>query len=347
MNIEGIIGHDRILALLSSDAVSPAHAYLLVGPQGVGKALVANRFAAAVLCDQFGDHDGACSTCDRVASGNHPDVTVILPEGKASIGVEQARAANQAAAMAPMEGKRKVIVIDEASTLTDAASNALLKTLEEPSASTVFIVVAESEEDLPPTIGSRCRTVHFGRVRPDDLSIALQARGVNAEQAGQVASISGGRPGLAIALAAEGDAMSFRQFWLTLPDRLSPEPGNSVLLADAASEAAAPLIKTLGVAVEGETKIAKERRERAAKRSTQSLMVTGLEILASWYTDSAAAQFGVAARNADVDMTRLAMLSPAEATQNAELVLDAVTAIEQNQRLPLVLTDLFNHLARA
>ncbi len=346
MNRHGVIGHSRVLDLLEDEAGSASHAYLFVGPEGVGKAMIALRFAAVVLCDRSGEHDGPCSICDRVASGNHPDVTVVLPDGRASIGVEQARAAVHAASMRPVEGEKKIILIDEASILTESAANALLKTIEEPSPSTVFILVAEAEDDLPPTIGSRCRTVHFGRVRLEDLIAGLEAQGVDADQAKRVAVISGGRPGLAIQLATEEEVVEFRQFWLTVPERVSPHTGNSFLLADAAERAAAPLIKTLAVADADETKIQKERRERATKRSAQALMITGLEILASWYTDAAAAQFGVAVRNPDVDVTRLAMITPAEATQNAERALDAVTAIRQNQRVPLVLANLFNELAR-
>lgn len=346
MNRLGIIGHQRVLDLLDDEADSAAHAYLFVGPEGVGKATIALRFAAAVLCDRSSRHDGPCSVCDRVMSGNHPDVTLIVPDGRASIGVEQARAAVHAASMTPVEGDRKIILFDEASTLTESAANALLKTIEEPSRSTVFVLVAESEDDLPPTIGSRCRTVHFGRVRFEDLIAGLEATGVDAEQAQRVAVISGGRPGLARRLATEKEVVNFRQFWLTVPERVSPQTGNSFLLADAAESAAAPLIKTLAVADVDESKTEKEKRERATKRSAQALMITGLEILASWYTDAAAAQFGVAVRNPDIDVTRLAMLTPAQATQNAERVLDAVTAIRQNQRVPLVLANLFNELAR-
>lgn len=346
MNRKGLIGHRRVLDLLEEEAASAAHAYMFVGPEGVGKAMIALRFAAVILCDRSGRHDGPCSVCDRVASGNHPDVTVVVPDGRASIGVEQARTAVHAASMTPVEGERKIILIDEASILTESAANALLKTIEEPSPSTVFILVAESEDDLPPTIASRCRTVHFGRVRMEELIEGLELAGVAAEQAQRVAVISGGRPGLALQLATEKEVVEFRQFWLTVPERVTPHTGNSFLLADAAERAAAPLIKTLGVVDPNETKIQKERRERSVKRSAQALMITGLEILASWYTDAAAAQFGVAVRNSDVDVTRLAMITPAEATQNAELALDAVTAIRQNQRVPLVLANLFNELAR-
>jgi len=346
MNRVGVIGHRRVLDLLEQEANSPAHAYLFVGPEAVGKAMIASRFAAVILCDRSGNHEGPCSVCDRVASGNHPDVTVILPDGRASIGVEQARAAVHAASMTPVEGDRKVILFDEASTLTESAANALLKTIEEPSASTVFILVAESEDDLPPTIGSRCRTVHFGRVRSEDLVVGLEEQGVDSEQAQRVAVIAGGRPGLAVQLATEKEVVKFRQFWLTVPERVSPQTGNSFLLADAAERAAAPLIKTLGVVHPDESATERERRERATKRSAQALMITGLEILASWYTDAAAAQFGVAVRNPDVDVTRLALVTPTQAARNAEQALDAVTAIRQNQRVPLVLANLFNDLAR-
>src|SRR5690606_40198536 len=102
-------------------------------------------------------------------------------EGKTTLGVEQARNVVSQAAMSPVEGERKVFLFEEAGLMTEQAANALLKTLEEPTPTTVFILVAESEDELPSTIASRCRTVHFGRVSEEELVDRLTGSGVEEE----------------------------------------------------------------------------------------------------------------------------------------------------------------------
>ena len=125
----GIIGHSRVIELLRRDAPEPAQAYLFVGPESVGKALLARQFAAAILCSSQGTHDIECRSCRLVASGGHPDVSLIEPEGATSLGVEQIRSVVTRAALRPVEGPRTVFLLPEAGTMTDQAANALLKTL--------------------------------------------------------------------------------------------------------------------------------------------------------------------------------------------------------------------------
>jgi len=342
----GIIGHQRVMGLLAQEVEQPSHAYFFVGPVGVGKATVARQFAAALLCGLGSQHEKACSSCRRVDSGNHPDLIVVEPDGKTSLGVDQARSTVAVANLTPVEGDRKVILFEEAGSMTDQAANVLLKTIEEPTASTVFILVSESEDDLPPTIASRCRTVQFGRVRDTDLAEGLVAAGVPAAQAEEVARIGGGRPGLALALATEPSVAEYRRLWLSIPERVTDRPGDAFLLADEVMEAAKPLISSLDAARHGadETRQERDKREREVRRASQALLITGLEILASWYTDAAVAQFGGTVRNSDVEVTALAMVTPARAVANADLVLDSVTAIRSNQRPGLVLAELFTNL---
>lgn len=355
---EGVIGHERVLSLLSREIAQPAQAYLFTGPSGVGKATVAHLFAGALLCRQGGAHDAECSTCRRVASGNHPDVVAVEPDGKTVLTVDQARATVAMAPMAPIEADRKVFVFDEAGSMSDQAANALLKTLEEPTPTSVFVLVAESEDDLPSTIASRCRTVHFGRVREDELIAALVARAVSEDQAGEAARISGGRPGLALGLATDPDLAAFRHVWLSLPMRVSAQPGEAFRLAEEVLGASEPLLETLEERQDAEVfhhegqppsylKALKERHERDKRREKLALYVTGLEILASWYTDAASAQFGGPVRNHDIPVATLAMIRPDAAVANAERVLQAVTALQANQRPQLVFATLFAELGTA
>ena len=115
----GIIGHERVVELLANELNSPAQAYLLVGPQAVGKATVARRFAAGLL----GDDE---RTRRLALAGTHPDLTIVEPEGATSLGVDQARDVVTRASMSPVEADRTVFLFPEAGTKTVSASDALL-----------------------------------------------------------------------------------------------------------------------------------------------------------------------------------------------------------------------------
>jgi DNA polymerase-3 subunit delta' len=353
---DGLIGHDRVIGLLEKEITAPSHAYLFAGPSNVGKATVAHRFAAALLCEHGGRHDVLCSSCRRAASANHPDLMLVEPDGRTALSVEQARATVAQAPMAPVEGDRKVFVFDEAGSMSEQAANALLKTLEEPTPTTVFVLVVESEDDLPATIASRCRTVQFGRVREEALIAALEEHGLGAEQAGEAARISGGRPGLALGLATNPDLAAYRDLWLSVPVRVSPHPGEAFRLADEVLEAAEPLLKALDARQKDEEsddlpaamlKALRERHERDRRREKRALHVNGLEILASWYADAASAQFGGPVRNHDIPAATLAMIRPDAAVANADRVLNAVTELQANQRPQLVFATLFAELTPA
>ena len=341
----GIIGHATVAAVLERDVVEPAHAYLFVGPSGVGKATVARRFAAGLLC-------GADAPCrSRVARGLHPDVLLIEPDGRSAITVDQARNTVALANLAPVEGDRKVFVLEEGGAMNDEAANALLKTLEEPTASTIFLVIAESEDDLPETVASRCRTVVFGRVPEDEIVAGLLNIGVDAERAEQAALISGGRPGLAISLATRADIAAFRNVWMSVPLRLSEHPGDAYRLADEVVAATEPLMAALkerqddeAATLEAEgrlSKVVEQRHARELKRAATSLHVSGLEILSGFYRDVAAAQLGAPVRNPDIPAPALTRLRPRHAIRNADRILETIEAIEANQRPQLAMAALF------
>ena len=144
---EHIVGHERVATMLVRDAARPANSYLFVGANSIGKATVAREFARILLCPDGGDHVEDCRSCRRLATGNHPDLTEIGLEGRQSIGVEQARTIVQSSTMMPVESGTKVFLVPEAGSLTEQAANVLLKTLEEPTASTIFLLVAVREGD--------------------------------------------------------------------------------------------------------------------------------------------------------------------------------------------------------
>lgn len=333
---DDIIGHDRVKALLVSELAGPAQAYLFVGPSSVGKGAVAVRFAAGLLAPSDGSDEATARSRRLALSGTHPDLVMVEPEGATSLGVDQAREVVRRASMTPVESARTVFLFPEAGTMTDQAANALLKTLEEPASSVVFVLVAESEDQFPATIASRCRTVHMGRVPLEEMVTALTARGVGEDEATGVAVVAGGRPGLALALMTRPEVAGFRELWLSIPAQVTPSPGEGQHLASVVLDELAPLVEE-SVSEE----MGKEKAQRARRRVEMSLLVSGLEILASWYTDSASLQMGGPVRNPDVDLTALTNVSPRRAVRCAELALDAVVDIQANLRRELVLTNLF------
>lgn len=335
-----LIGHHDVLAFIESELKKPSHAYLFVGPTGTGKATVAREFARLLLCPEHGAHDEACSSCRRIGTGNHPDLVIVEPEGRTSLGADTARWVVGQAVLTPVESDRRLFLIEEAGLMTDQAANALLKTLEEPSAAVVFLLVAESEEDFPPTVASRCRIIRVGRVPEDDLTAALMHRGIEEEKARVLALVSGGRPGLALQLAGQPQIAELRQAWLSVPSRLSARPGDSITMAEEMLARIDPLATEVA-----SSQPTADQRDRAKRRASQSLLAGGLEIMASFYLDSASLQLGGPIRNTDVPLPELTRSSPARAVAASHQVLDAIVDLAGNLRPVPVLAALFSSLA--
>ncbi|MDA2978243.1 MAG: hypothetical protein O3B42_00485 [Actinomycetota bacterium] len=345
-----VIGHAAVVSLLTSELENPAHAYLFVGPSNVGKALIAREFAAHLV---GGDDPDAVR---RAVEAKHPDVIVVAPEGRSSITVDQARSVVSSAVLAPLEANTKVYLFEEASMLNDEAANALLKTIEEPIHSSSFLLVADSENDLPSTVASRCRTIVFGRVSESDLVAGLVKHGVEPDRALEAAKISGGRPGLALALATEPAVAAYRDAWMSVPAEVTDHPGDAYRLVGDVLDATEPLLDAIKRRQADELALHHpdgnaprtfiDRQQRELSRASDALYVTGLELLASFYRDTAAAQLGAEVVNADVDVTLLTRLDVPTAVARAERVFGAIEALEANQRPNLALASLFVDLGQ-
>jgi DNA polymerase-3 subunit delta' len=225
-----LIGQDHVVAELSN-AVADAerirqgesgpgmtHAWLITGPPGSGRSTAATCFAAALTCPE--DGCGVCQVCRNAPLGGHPDVDVIRPDGL-SYGVDQARDLIQASARSPIEGPWRIMVIEDADRMTDEAVNVLLKTIEEPTQHTVWVLCAPSVEDVLPTIVSRTRHVHLRTPDTSDVAdLLIASHGVDPAMAAFAARASQGHIGRARALSTDEHARIRRQEILRTPFEL-------------------------------------------------------------------------------------------------------------------------------
>lgn len=337
-----VVAQHRAVAQLRAAARAPVHAYLFVGDAGAGARAAARSFAAALVCPDGGC--GTCATCQRVLRGAHPDVRVFERTG-ASLRVEELRAALEEAFRSPVEAPRKVLVLTDLH-LVDEQYPRLLKVLEEPPVTTVFVVLADH---LPPglaTIASRCVRIDFPPVPSDEVRRALVAAGVAEAEAEVLAAASGGSVERA-RLLGDDPALADRQaLWRSVPERLDGRGTTVAHLADellgALDAAAEPvrarhagearqLAERARLTGEGATerKEVEARHRRDERRARSDELRFGLATLARVYRDRL-----VAARAGGGPAGALAAIQ------------DATEAVARNPNEALLLQALLVRLSR-
>jgi DNA polymerase-3 subunit delta' len=204
-----VVGQSRAVSLLqrSLERGSIAHAYLVVGPPHVGKMTLALDLAQAVNCQQKEPPCGVCDSCQKIASGKHADVQIIGLEANnnsAEISIDRIREIQHSSNLPPFEGRHKVFIIERAELMSTEAANCLLKTLEEPAAGIIFILLTTSGRVLPATVVSRCQQLELPPLPAAEVENVLSQRwGVEGQRAGLLARLSHGCLGWAISAASD------------------------------------------------------------------------------------------------------------------------------------------------
>ena len=212
------VGHEKAINALRRGHREGriSHAYLFLGPPQVGKMTLALDLARMVNCLEEDSPCGECTQCVRIAKGLHPDIQVIAlntEEGsnRVSISIDAIRDMQREASLQPFEGRYRVFIVDGAELLWDAAANSMLKTLEEPPAQVIIVLLSSDGDALLPTIRSRCQTIELRPLSAEVVARELSARYESGPaDVEEVARLCAGRIGWAIQAMTEPDLMERR-----------------------------------------------------------------------------------------------------------------------------------------
>lgn len=329
------------------------HAWLIAGPPGSGRSNAARAFAAALLCPDQGC--GGCQVCRTVRSGAHPDVTVVRTE-KLSIGVAEARELATRAAMSPTVGAYQIIIVEDADRITVAGADALLKSLEEPPARTVWLLCAPTADDLIVTIRSRTRQVRLHTPTDEDVARLLNQRdGIEMGMALQAARAARGHVGRARALARDETVRHERDQMCALPGRLTSLRNcldAASWLVKQATERAQRITADMDAAELAELKAAlgmnspaarprhaqaairelEDEQKMRAKRLQRDALDAALTELTTWYRDVLVVQLGsgeiINTDHADQIAAQAASCSPEETLRRADAIVRTRQALE-------------------
>jgi DNA polymerase III subunit delta' len=345
-------------AVAAAGRTGAGHAWLFTGPPGSGRSVAARAFAAALLCDNGGC--GVCASCHQVAAGTHADVLFVRPDGL-SYGVKQTRDLVLKAATAPVVGRWRIVLFEDADRATEQAANALLKTIEEPAPRTIWLLCAPYADDLPTTIRSRCRLVTLRLPATSAVTATLEREGVPAELALTAARAAQGHIGRARRLATDSAAAGRRADVLEVPARVGSMgeafKAAAALVRAAELEAAAVTEeldeperealrrafgegstgKGVATAIRGGAGAMSDLEARQKSRATRlkrDSLDRALLDLAGYYRDVLALQFG-----ADVELANAAraedLRTTAEASSPAETVRRIEAIMKCRERLEL------------
>ena len=235
MSFAEIIGQEKAIRILTGalERNRLASSYILCGEPGIGKKLTALNFAKALNCLKDRDASGVmpdesflspiahrlsptahpdacdqCESCLKINSGSHPDLLLVAPEDR-QIKIDEIRLIDDALSFRPFEGRKKIVIVDDADTMNIAAANAFLKTLEEPPGDSVLVLLSSRPDRLPATIRSRCSRVNFFALSLEPCKQVLRGKVPDGEL-DTLARLSMGKPGLALSADLKEEITWFR-----------------------------------------------------------------------------------------------------------------------------------------
>jgi DNA polymerase-3 subunit delta' len=214
MSFAELYGHTKQVGMLQKAMAQKrvGHSYIFSGPNAIGKKKLALEFAQALNCEnsaRLNDSCGNCPSCRKMISGNHPDV-YLLETREQFIRIDAIRSIQQMMTFKPLEGRRRLVIIDDADKMNEQAANALLKTLEEPSDANIIILVTARPYWLPQTILSRCQHVRLSPLTAETVARFLtEKKQMDPSRSGVLALLSAGSIGRALESDNE-DVMVFR-----------------------------------------------------------------------------------------------------------------------------------------
>jgi DNA polymerase-3 subunit delta' len=236
MSFSDIFGHEKQIAILQKAIAQNrvGHAYLFSGINAIGKKTLALEFARALNCEKYTDlHNacGECPSCLKMQHSSHPDIIIVEADGQ-FIRINSIRDIQEQMTFKPLEGRWRVVIIDDADKMNEQAANALLKTLEEPSPSNILILITARPYMLPATIISRCRHMRFNPLAVDAITqFLVKHSGMEKQQASLLAGLCGGSIGQALDLDQEDIISNRRDILQLLMDTSKDDPISLLNLA--------------------------------------------------------------------------------------------------------------------
>jgi DNA polymerase-3 subunit delta' len=320
MSFSDLIGHNNQLESLRLALASERlhHAYLFLGPAGVGKRTIALSLAKAIHCRETrNDFCDRCVECARIAGGNHADVRLVAPlPGRKEIAIQQIRDIEKELSFRSFSGKRKIMIIDPAALMNAPAQNALLKTLEEPPRDSLIVLIAPNGGGVLPTVRSRCLCIAFSPLPRDTVSrYLMRNKNVAPEEARSRAAMSMGSLGTAMSL--DQALLDMRRRWIDTLTSLRP----------------------------GEYRAALNAAEALSTDREESLQF--LEWLESWYRDLLV--YSITGETAELMNLDMIMHLPERSTDHEptdflelmRLAFGAGARIQRNLNRRMVLEDVF------